>query len=258
MGAPPWRSTFIRGVSNISLPFFPIRCQSMSPDNHDLQAVRRAIRQRRTGKLFADPAAPVELPREVLEQYDPLVWQALADSGWAPFHYDRKADGLAEPWRVHWLDHRICRDLATDLPNLIPDLKPNNKLAPMLAACSGLALYTWLPEEREDGTGDRLRSPEKIDAVNREHLAATAAAVQNFLLLCTAAGIGTYWGSGSPIEKHLFRHLGIGATGPEQRLSAAVFVHYPFPGRDAIQSVGGALRDKRSDNCQWLKRVTRH
>lgn len=219
---------------------------------NDWQVVRRVIRKRRTDKVFANPGSPVTFSPETLAEFDNLVLQSLVDAGWAPFHYDRKQANLAEPWRVYWLNYRSCRNLALAVEQLIPDLKPGNKLASMLSACGGVALFTWLPQAPHD---DQIATPSKLQHVNNEHLAATAAAVENFLLLCTAAGLGTYWGSGTVFEQHLFTPLGIGCNGPTEKLLAAVFVNFPVPDDQQVTFAGGAQRERRSTDAAWLQRI---
>jgi len=219
----------------------------------EFQIVQEVIRLRKTEKVLADPGSPVEYTAAQLSRGDNLVKQAIQDSGFAPFHYDRKCDGLAEPWRVYWLDRESCLRLATALPGLIPSMKPNNKLPALLSACGSLALYTWLPQ-----TGVEISDSRKLQRVNREHLAATAAAVQNLLLLLTATGIGNYWASGELLADHVFSHFGID---PEQVLTAAVFANYPREsesderGLGGVQVLDGKQRCKRSATFAWLSEI---
>lgn len=219
--------------------------------NEDYRTVQRIVQARRTAKFLAPPGRPAQWPADRLARIVRTVDQALRDSGQAPFHYARNAQGIAEPWRMYRIDHGSCCRMAADLPRLVPDLKPGNKLAGLLAGCACLCLFNWLPEPPDpDGSRD-----EKRQRVNREHLAATAAAVQNFLLLCTAAELPTYWASGTLIQKHLFPGLGIGGGKADEELLAAVFVHGPGAGsgNSHVQQVGGKQRDKRDPECRWLQ-----
>ncbi|MDG2014698.1 MAG: hypothetical protein P8J33_14420 [Pirellulaceae bacterium] len=210
------------------------------------EAVRNVIRDRKTEKILADPQNPVEYTAEQLNSGDQIVKQAIRDSGWAPFHYDRRQDGLAEPWRAWWLNQTNCQKLAEKLPQLIPDLKPGNKMPGLLSGCGSLTLFTWLPQPNETGPESSKR-----ERINREHLAATAAAVQNFLLLLTAEGIRNYWASGSLIQDYLFDTLKIPH---EQVLAAAVFTHYPDP-LTPVEVIAGKHRERRSPNTAWLQDV---
>ena len=170
-----------------------------------------------------------------------MLHQALVDSQWAPFHYARNVDGIAEPWRCHVFSVEACRQLAGELGTLIQDLKPNNKLAGMLSSCGALVLVTWLPQFDEEAAREKQRE------VNEEHLAAASAMTQNLLLLLTAQGLGTYWGSGALLRKPaVWKHLGLS---PDERLVAAVFVDYlPDAGPDQgiVERIPGKNRLLRS------------
>jgi hypothetical protein len=223
----------------------------------DFQVLQRIIRSRRTEKALGRTDQPMVYNKATLQHFDNLLQQSMVDCGWAPFHYDRNINGLAEPWRTYWLDCANCRRLGQSIETLIPNLKPGNKLASLLAACGSLVLFTWLPQ---DEAGHESVSSGKLQQVNHEHLAATAAAVENFLLLCTAAGIKTYWGSGTLIEQHLFAPLRIGIDRHREKLLAAVFAWYPpgdesQSGPSAVEIIGGKQRSRRSETAAWLKRI---
>ena len=204
------------------------------------------IRRRRTLKVLGDIAEPRQIDPGVARDGQKTIKGALADAGWAPFHYDRGVGGLAEPWRAHLLWHPKCRWLAEQFTEWFPDAGPTNKLPRMLAGCGALALITWLPEFR----GEENSSP-KQQAIDDEHLAATAAMVQNFLLLLTAAGMGTYWSSGGQLGSGLcFEKLGIPSG---ERLLAAVFIEYPEQCEEPMERVPGKLRESRSTD--WIREI---
>ena len=120
---------------------------------------------------------------------------------------------------------------------LATDLKLANKLPKLTAACSSLVLVTWLPVDNA--------------IIDQENIAATAAMVQNFLLMLTANNMSNYWSSGGDLGKSkVFDLLGIPSS---ERLLAAVFIEYeemkntvPDKTRDP-----GQHRDKRTTN--WIK-----
>lgn len=130
-----------------------------------------AIRSRRTVKDFT--GAPLD--RATLE--------TLLDAArWAPTHR------LSEPWRFAVLDQAAIARLSAWLPTQpqirdTPDAaKGPAKLAKLLErlpTLGALINVTW------------VRSPNA--EIDREDLAAAAAATQNLLLAATAAGIGSFW-----------------------------------------------------------------
>ena len=129
--------------------------QYMSSDVPTTDAARIAaiIKQRQTFKVLAgSPAnqAIAETTDLLTEEQriaaDAQVIQAIRDAGWAPFHYDRAADGMAVPWRVEWLPQAKCHEVAANFFQWFDVVKPNNKLPSMLNACGSLVLVSWLPQ----------------------------------------------------------------------------------------------------------------
>ncbi|MEM1126225.1 MAG: nitroreductase family protein [Bacteroidota bacterium] len=220
---------------------------SAVPPRLDLDALHTLVRARRTLKVLGDPQNPVPIPDEVAARHRPHVLEALQTAGWAPFHYNRALDGLAEPWRAYVLWAPTCRQVALDLPTWRPDLAPTSKLPPMLAACGALILVTWCPQFYDLAD----RKPKQVQ-VDEEHLAASAAMVQTLLLLLTAHGMGTYWSSGGVLgSADVLAPLGIDT---EERLLAAVFVEYPETLDQPLVRRPGKHRDRRSDG--WIREVT--
>ena len=226
----------------------------MMPESKpEAAAVESAIRERQTFKVLGDPQLPICFSNDELARLDKMVWGAMKTSGWAPFHYDRGQDGLVEPWRVDWMSQDVCRKVARRMSDWFDNLKPNNKLTAMLAACGSLALVSWLPQF-DPGAADELRESQR--QTDEEHLAATAAYVQNLLLLLTAHGFGTYWSSGGQFrDLQMFEKLQLPHRG---RLLAAVFIDYsPLAkgGPPELQRLPGKLRNRRCPDYRWLNTV---
>lgn len=211
------------------------------------EVVQDVIRRRKTAKILGRVDQSIQFSEATLRDGDQIVKQSVRDCGWAPFHYDRRHENLAEPWRVYWLDLAGCRRLAEKLPDLIRDLKPGNKMPGLLSGCSCLTLFTWIPQ-KIDSTVDQR----KLERTNNEHLAATAAAVQNFLLLLTAAGVDTYWSSGSLIGDHLFHLLDISS---DERIIAAIYASYPG-GEGERELISGKQRERRSPDQKWFREIS--
>lgn len=184
---------------------------------------------------------------EAVAEHRETILSAIAAAGWAPFHYDRRIDEIAEPWRFYWLDHECCRSLCELLPTLPVSMKPGNKIPMMLEACSSLLIATWLPDSE-------ISDDEKRCEVNEEHLAAASAAVQNLLLALTARGCGTYWSSGGVLREGPVRErLGIPSR---DRFLAAVFVDdIVLRGNYSVELIPGKNREKRSPASKWYLEV---
>ncbi len=219
------------------------------------------IRNRQTFKVLAPVESPVQFPEKVIAHGQQRVMDAISVAGWAPFHFDRSHEGLAEPWRVHVLWHDRCRSLAGEFHNLFSDVKATNKLPSMLSACGALVIVNWLPQfvTASDDSGaavdttNRAAVPkEKQRQIDEEHLAATSAFVQNLLLLLTDAGLGTYWSSGGQFRTAAaFEHLEIQT---QERLLAAVFVDFDIAKTD-VQRLPGKLREGRAAAERWTRCV---
>lgn len=209
------------------------------------------IKSRQTLKILGDPHQPIQFSDHELQTGEAIVTAAIDAAGWAPFHYDRGVDGIAEPWRVHQLSAATCRELALGLPQWC-NLKPGNKLPAMLAACGCLIIVNWLPQFRNNSSVEQELTKEKQQEIDDEHLAATAALVQNLLLLLTASGLGTYWSSGGPLgSPPVFQRLGIDAN---QKLLAAVFVEFPNGEGPISDRLPGKNREFRSPSTAWSTR----
>ncbi|MEM7811087.1 MAG: nitroreductase [Planctomycetota bacterium] len=205
------------------------------------------VRARRTEKVLADPAQPVTFAPEVAAKHDAAVLAAVRDAGWAPFHYDRKADGVVEPWRVTVLEHAACRTVAGRLPEWLGDAV--GKLPAMFAACGSAVVVSWLPQFRD---GEKPATATEVN-VDDEHLAAASAYTQTLLLSLTAGGFGTYWSSGGKLRTSEPGRAAFGLE-PIARMLAIVFVDYPESKDFPVERVPGKHRDRRGDG--WLTRAS--
>jgi nitroreductase len=80
-----------------------------------------------------------------------------------------------------------------------------------------------------------------------EHIAATAAAVQNVLLAAEARGMFSYWSSGGILgDVDVFDWLTIPRN---QKLLAAIFLSSADAVYDALEP--GGLREKRGSVADW-------
>ena len=255
-------------------------------NNDDFGTISRIIKQRQTFKVLGKVDAPVEISAEMDQANRPLVLDAIQTAGWAPFHYDRMLDGIAEPWRTHVLWHDTCRTIAGRFHDWFDDVKPGNKIPPMLSACGAVVLVTWLPQFKPSSAQLSLADVSQDDtdkaalvetqivetnqppnskqapkskpitkakqiAIDEEHLAGASAMVQNLLLLLTAHGMGTYWSSGGQFRTAaMYEKIGIPLN---ESLLAAVFVEFPETQAHELERLQGKHRQRRSE--AWIRQV---
>lgn len=204
-----------------------------------------AIKSRKTNKVRVDAEHP--LPAEGID-LSATIKELIEVSGWAPFHFEchetHRGDlpGI-EPWRFYSIDRKGCRKLLERFQNRNPLPAPEG-LQQMLAAADALVIATWLPDPPED---EVFKGMFKSTARNMEHIAAAAAACQNFLLAATARGLNSYWSSGGVLRTpRVFDALGIPTN---QILLGALFI---FPD---MEGKAGKNRELRSDPSGWSKEL---
>lgn len=202
-----------------------------------------ALNARRTHKVLGDPASPLPVNGNHRDKVDAL----LASAGQAPFHFPndpsyRTAMKSPVPWRFYKVDSAGCRKLMKQLAS--PDAGAG-KIAAMLAAADALIQVTWQPEVTDEvpAEGQTFVATHR----NMEHIAATAAAVQSFLLMATNSGYRTYWSSGGVLRSpEVFSQLGMNSR---EILMGAVFL-FPQDVGDA-QIKAGSWHDKRGTPGDW-------
>ncbi|MEM6978332.1 MAG: nitroreductase family protein [Planctomycetota bacterium] len=218
---------------------------SVNQDCESATTLREIIHARRTEKVLVRPDAGQTLSPERLEHYQSLIHQSLIDAGMAPFHFPRGVDDIAEPWRAYSLMQPDARALSLVLRE---EMAITSKEPQLLDGCGAVVLMTWLPESAADGS-DAPHLAAKLRRRDEEHLAATSAMVQNFLLLCTAHGLGNYWSSGGVLGgPDVFKHLSIPTS---ERLIGAIFIDVPEAADQPAERKPGAHRNNRCD--RWIR-----
>lgn len=210
-----------------------------------------AIRARKTLKLRANPDSPLNLTRG--DDFRATIEELIDLAGQAPFHYEspekQRTKSLkgSEPWRFHAIDGANCRSLLKALIDEKP-VKSSDGIKQMLAAADALILGTWIPEKSR-----RKGHKYYPNVKNMEHIAATGAAIQNFLLAATNRGINAYWSSGGCLRKpKVFKHLGI----PKHEILLGAIFLFPEDYPDSVQIKTGKNVDNRgeiSDYMDWIE-----
>ena len=210
----------------------------------------QTIRQRKTRKILA--AEPTDNPVSAAV-IDELI-EAMAG---APFHYpaasehrERLEDCAPEPWRAYTLDQDDCLALRRHLV----ENGDMSKVPDMLAAAGALVMVTWCPNPPGEGVTLSAEHRFAPTDTNMEHIAATAAAIQNLLLAATARNLASYWSSGGPLRHpDMFSDLGI----PESEiLLGAVFLSPREQGEQPeVQVIPGKMRDKKSSARSWARPI---
>ncbi|MEM9135826.1 MAG: nitroreductase family protein [Cyanobacteria bacterium P01_F01_bin.42] len=214
------------------------------------ETVASIICSRKTEKVLLEVDAATPVPEALATRNRKVVLDAIKTAGWAPFHYSRQVDKIAEPWRTYILWDQQVQKAALYLRD---QLNVKSKEPRLAAACSALVLVTWLPEfyDPDAQAASKLSREDQITH-DEEHLAAASAMVQNLLLMLTAHGMGNYWSSGGRFRSpEMFDYLGIPAS---ERLLAAVFIEYPEMMHDSKARKPGSQRKNRSD--AWIHEVS--
>lgn len=216
-------------------------------DDNTVAIVDEVIRSRRTEKILANDDFDWQPSKEDLAAGDQAVEAALEVARWAPFHYPRDLQEQVEPWTARWLRRDDCLTFASKMPEWHGQLATGHKFPKLLRACGSCVIVSWLPNTEMQPEKKRLQ-------VNEEHLAATAAFVQNFLIALEARNLGSYWASGPVIlEGGLPDRLGLHDT---EKVTAVVFVHYRVSTPDfGLDRLEGKLRKSRDPEMAWLKAV---
>ena len=213
------------------------------------------IRRRRTAKVLREVKDNRPLPSALAGELRTAVAEMLEVAAWAPFHYPAHAEvhrkgslKSAVPWRFYLLEKPACDRLIQHLEDQARESRAeqkwieawNSKIPKLLAGAGALVQATWLPEPAEEG-------PPVLSDRNMEHIAAAAAAVQNFLLAGEARRYSTYWSSGGILrDPEIFEYLGIP---PTQRLLGSIFISPAA--QENVDIRPGAMRDKRGEVADW-------
>ncbi|MCY4050328.1 MAG: nitroreductase family protein [Gammaproteobacteria bacterium] len=216
-------------------------------------SIKEIIASRKTSKVLAK--SPLE------DDFDKVLLESLVHAAaYAPFHYsassihrEKLPDQAPEPWRIYVLDRTICREVRKWLIGQ----NEKSKIPEMLAAADMLLQITWCPTREDEATGSNEFEEFEASQTNMEHIAATASAIQNIILVATENEIPSYWSSGGPLrKKETFDLLGI--PHDEILLGAVFFFPRNIDQNQKVTTFPGKLHDRRSFGrtwCQWIKEL---
>ncbi|MAW59571.1 MAG: hypothetical protein CMJ94_01905 [Planctomycetes bacterium] len=190
-----------------------------------VRAVDAAIRERRTRKVLAGAG-------EDPQAFEAALRSALEQAGMAPFHFARE-EQVPEPWRFRVFVGEGLKQVhrALDEAEIL-----YGKLPAIFDGAGAVVQASWLPEGR----------PER----DWEHLAAAAAAAQNFLLAMHARGYGSYWCS-APILGQAAAARIFGQAEGESYLGTLFFGAPLSPEDEAERGFIGKMHARRTPAAAW-------
>ena len=213
-----------------------------------LSELDQVIRNRKTSKVLSSSPLEGGLDKD-------LLIEMIETAGTAPFHIAAAAEHRVgeldsfSPWRFHIVGKDICLKLRQHLI----DQGDHSKVPNMLAATDTLIQVTWCPDPVDPGFTLTERWEYCPSRNNMEHIAATAAAVQNLLLVATERGIDSYWSSGGPLRSDaVFEHLEIPTN---QVLLGSVFLFANELQEEDVEIKPGKMRDKKGTIDSWARWV---
>ncbi len=203
------------------------------------------ILARKTQKVLGDPEKPWTVEESDSEWAGTLM-ELLNLAAHAPYHYpshevhrmDKKTASVF-PWRMYVLSSTSCRALLKEFKQR--EIK-GGKVTKMLATARALIQVTWLPDPGTLANEELFQGNKR----NMEHIAATAAAIQNLLLGATARNIPTYWSSGGKLRNPEIAEL-LGIPDTEIPLGSLFLFPTDLTGAEiktgSLRGKGGTLED---------------
>ncbi|MBP2832449.1 nitroreductase [Aquimarina sp. U1-2] len=157
----------------------------------------------------------------------------IEHANWAPTHR------LTQPWRFKIIQGGAKNRLGEFLADTYTDITSNADFSPfkhkkITDNCKAVSAIIAICMQRDI----KSRVPEW------EEVAATAMAVQNMWLLCTAHGVGSYWSSPKLIE-----HMGDFFDFEEGERCLGFFYLGNYDVKEELSSKRGSIEDK----IKWLE-----
>lgn len=163
------------------------------------------IRHRRT--IYPKDYTSREVHREIIEK-------VLSNASWAPSH------GMTQPWRFSVFTGEARQKLSNFLAEEYHRTTPADKVMPRK-----LENLTQRPLQSSVVIGLGMARDVSGKITELDELHATACAVQNMYLTCTAYGLGAFWATGSILTGDALRnYMGLG---DQDRALGLFYIGYP-------------------------------
>ncbi len=163
------------------------------------------IRHRRT--IYPKDYSPREVHREIIEK-------VITNASWAPTH------GMTQPWRFTVFTGDARKELSHWLEAEYHRVTPPEKVMPRK-----LENLTQRPLQSSVVISIGMKRDPNGKISELDELCATASAVQNMWLTCTAYGLGGFWATSAILMGDRFRdHIGLGEG---DRALGLFFMGYP-------------------------------
>jgi nitroreductase len=167
-------------------------------ETQELRDFGEVLRGRRTIELFLQTPVPKKLVRAAMEA-----------AIWAPNHH------VTEPWHFYTLGQEsinACLNLCREIVTAKKDAKAADFKAKSWAQKPGWLVVTCKSSDEE--------------LLQREDLAACAAAVQNFMLYLWKAGVGSKWTTGPITRDPRFSDI-VGIDAAKECVVGLIWYGYP-------------------------------
>ena len=167
-------------------------------ETQELREFAEVLRGRRTIELFLQTPVPEKLVRAAIEA-----------ATWAPNHH------VTEPWHFYTLGQEsinACLNLCREIVTAKKDAKAADFKAKSWSQKPGWLVVTCKSSDEE--------------LLQREDLAACAAAVQNFMLYLWKAGVGSKWTTGPITRDPRFSDI-VGIDAAKESVVGLIWYGYP-------------------------------
>ncbi|MBX2870061.1 MAG: nitroreductase family protein [Acidiferrobacterales bacterium] len=217
-----------------------------------LRSIDEIIRSRKTSKILSTVPLEGGIPEAELAVMMEIAGMAPFHIAVSPEHRNGDATTCLVPWRFYVVPKPACLAIR----QYLIEAQDKSKVPDMLAATDTLVQVTWCPDPVDPGFETTERWEYCPSRNNMEHIAASAAAVQNLLLVATQRNIASYWSSGGPLRSEsVFQLLNI----PQNEvLLGSIFLFKGDTSAEDVEIKPGKMREKKgalNEWCRWVNEI---